>query len=63
MEGHVIVCGTDALANRIAEGLQAAGATVVTIHEPARLEQAVVTSAAAIVCAGDDDAINLEIAL
>ncbi|BBX86200.1 NAD-binding protein [Mycolicibacterium aubagnense] len=63
MEGHVIVCGTDALANRIAEGLQAAGATVVTIHEPARLEQAIVTSAAAIVCAGDDDAINLEIAL
>lgn len=63
MQGHVIVCGTDALANRIAEGLQAAGATVVTIHEPAGLKAAIVTSAAAIVCVGDDDAVNLEIAL
>lgn len=63
MHGHVIVCGSDALANRIAEGLQAAGATVVTIHEPAGLKAAIVTSAAAIVCAGDDDAVNLEIAL
>ncbi len=63
MEGHVIVCGTDALANRITEGLHAAGATVVAIHEPAGLKQAMVASAAAIVCAGDDDAINLEIAL
>jgi Trk K+ transport system NAD-binding subunit len=63
MHGHVIVCGTDALANRIAEGLQAAGATVVTIHEPAGLKAAIVTSAAAIVCVGDDDAVNLEIAL
>lgn len=63
MPGHVIVCGADALANRIAEGLQAAGATVVTIHEPAGLKAAIVTSAAAIVCVGDDDAVNLEIAL
>lgn len=63
MQGHVIVCGTDALANRITEGLQAAGATVVTIHEPGGLKAAIVTSAAAIVCVGDDDAVNLEIAL
>ena len=63
MQGHVIVCGTDALANRITEGLQAAGATVVTIHEPGGLKAAIVTSATAIVCAGDDDAVNLEISL
>ncbi|MEZ0052238.1 Trk K+ transport system NAD-binding subunit [Mycobacterium sp. MAA66] len=63
MEGHVVVCGTDALAGRITEGLQAAGATVVSIHEPAGLKAAIITSASAIVCAGDDDAVNLEIAL
>ncbi|MDR3661260.1 MAG: NAD-binding protein [Mycobacterium sp.] len=63
MRGHVIVCGTDSLANRITEGLQAADTTVVSIHEPAGLKAAIVASATAIVCVGDDDAINLEIAL
>ena len=63
MQGHIIVCGTNALAHRITEGLKAAGATVVSIHDPAGLKAAIIASAAAIVCAGDDDAINLEIAL
>ncbi|MUL48898.1 potassium transporter TrkA [Mycobacterium sp. CBMA293] len=63
MRGHVIVCGTDALANRITEGLQAAGAVVVTIHDPTGMKAAIIASATAIVCVSEDDAVNLEIAL
>lgn len=63
MHGHTIVCGTDALAHRITEGLLAAGATVLPLMDPQGLETAGVTTAKAIVCAGADDAINLEIAL
>jgi Trk K+ transport system NAD-binding subunit len=63
MDGHTIVCGSDALVDRITEGLWAAGATVVPLLDPAGLEGAGIITADAIVCAGDDDAMNLEIAL
>lgn len=63
MHGHVIVCGSDALAHRIIEGLQAAGITVVPLSTAQGLTAAGVTAATAVVCAGDDDALNLEIAL
>jgi Trk K+ transport system NAD-binding subunit len=63
MQGHVIVCGTDALAQRIVEGLEAAGATVVPLVEPEGLQAAGIATATAVVCAGDNDALNLEIAL
>jgi Trk K+ transport system NAD-binding subunit len=63
MHGHVIVCGSDALADRIIEGLRAAGTTVVPLAETQDLPAAGVSTATAVVCAGDDDALNLEIAL
>jgi Trk K+ transport system NAD-binding subunit len=63
MEGHIIVCGADALAERIAGELRGAGATVVPLQDPRTLATADVRSAMAVVCVGDDDAINLEIAL
>ncbi len=63
MGGHTIVCGTDALAGRIADGLRRAGTAVVACNEPSGLKAAGIADAAAIVCAGDDDAVNLEIAL
>jgi Trk K+ transport system NAD-binding subunit len=63
MGGHTIVCGADALAGRIAEELRSAGAEVVTLNEPDDLTAARIAGATAIVCVGDDDAINLEIAL
>ena len=63
MQGHIIVCGTDALAERIAGELRGAGATVVPLQDPRTLADADVPSATAVVCVGDDDAVNLEIAL
>ena len=69
MHHHIIVSGDDALATTIIEELKSAGATVVRLanaeldgvaHELGRAE---VASALAVVCAGDDDAVNLEIAL
>jgi Trk K+ transport system NAD-binding subunit len=63
MGGHTIVCGADALAGRIAEELRSAGTEVVTLNEPDELTAAWIADAAAIVCAGHDDATNLEIAL
>jgi Trk K+ transport system NAD-binding subunit len=69
MHHHIIVSGDDALATTIIEELKNAGATVVRLansdlngvgHELGRAE---VASALAVVCAGDDDAANLEIAL
>jgi Trk K+ transport system NAD-binding subunit len=63
MHGHTIVCGTDALALRIAEELRGAGTTVVALDEAANLTAAGIAGATAIVCAGPDDADNLEIAL
>ncbi|MDT7765047.1 MAG: hypothetical protein QOC63_4467, partial [Mycobacterium sp.] len=63
MQGHTIVCGDDALAMRIIEELNSAGTKVVTVQSPASLAQADVASAQAVICADDDDALNLEIAL
>lgn len=59
---HIIVSGDDALATTIAEELNRAGATIVKLHSE-ELVAADLARAHAIVCAGDDDAKNLEIAL
>ncbi|MGB5150327.1 MAG: NAD-binding protein [Mycobacterium sp.] len=63
MREHIIVCGTDALAGRIADELRDAGTTVVPLQDPRTLDTADVAAATAVVCVGDDDAANLEIAL
>ncbi|MEO3758011.1 NAD-binding protein [Mycobacterium sp. B14F4] len=63
MQGHIIVCGGDALAVRIAEELTHAGMTVVTLRSADELMAAGVTEAESIVCVDDDDAVNLEVAL
>lgn len=63
MSGHTIVCGDDALAMRIVEELQSAGTDVVVIDSATALADAGVADATAVVCADDDDALNLEIAL
>jgi Trk K+ transport system NAD-binding subunit len=69
MHGHIIVSGEDALATTIAEELETAGATVVKLVDDTvadtkdDLVEAGIVRAAAVVCAGVDDAINLEIAL
>ncbi|OMB90036.1 NAD-binding protein [Mycobacterium colombiense] len=59
---HIIVSGDDALATTIAEELNRAGATITKLHSE-ELAAADLARASAIVCAGDDDAKNLEIAL
>lgn len=59
---HIIVSGDDALATTIAQELNRAGATIVKLHGE-DLTGADLARAHAIVCAGDDDAKNLEIAL
>ncbi len=71
MHRHIIVSGDDALATTIADELKNAGANVVRIHDAETSEAGVageltlhdVSQALAVVCAGDDDARNLEIAL
>ncbi|HEY5842383.1 MAG TPA: NAD-binding protein [Mycobacterium sp.] len=63
MPGHTIVCGDDALGMRIIEELRAAGTEVVVVDSAAGLADAGVADAAAVICADDDDALNLEIAL
>ncbi|MGC4934870.1 NAD-binding protein [Gordonia sp. DT30] len=63
MPGHIIVHGDDALTLRITEELASAGARVVGLASPAGLADADLGHAAAVVCAGSDDAVNLEIAL
>lgn len=63
MQGHTIVCGTDALALRIREELQNAGTDVVAVDGPRELVAAGIHTARAVVCAGEDDAVNLEMAL
>jgi Trk K+ transport system NAD-binding subunit len=63
MRGHTIVCGNDALAMRIVEELRSAGTTVVMLDGADGLQAAGIAEAAAIICVGDDDADNLEIAL
>ena len=71
MHRHIIVSGDDALATTLADELKNAGATVVRLATSEKSEAGVareltladVSHALAVVCAGDDDAINLEIAL
>ncbi len=71
MDQHIIVSGDDALATAIIEELETAGASVARILGSERagtrvrteLAGAGVSEAVAVVCAGDDDATNLEIAL
>ncbi|MGA7053869.1 MAG: NAD-binding protein, partial [Mycobacterium sp.] len=60
---EIIVCGDDPLAKTIAEELRGAGARIVKINTAADLLGAGVHRARAVVCAGPNDAINLEIAL
>ncbi|WP_406814603.1 NAD-binding protein [Mycobacterium sp. M23085] len=59
---HIIVSGDDALAMTIAEELNRAGATITKLDSE-ELAGADLARASAIVCAGYDDAKNLEIAL
>ena len=63
MEGHIIVCGDDALGLRITEELSTTGTEVVTLQSPAGLDAAGVANAQAVICADDDEALNLEMAL
>jgi Trk K+ transport system NAD-binding subunit len=71
MDQCVIVSGDDALATAIVEELERAGASVATLLDSelagarvkTELARAGVAHASAVICAGNDDAINLEIAL
>jgi Trk K+ transport system NAD-binding subunit len=71
MQRHFIVSGDDALATTVADELKNVGATVVRLLDAETSEAGVggelaladVSEALAVVCAGDDDARNLEIAL
>lgn len=60
---EIIVSGDDALSKTIAEELRGAGARIVKINTAADLLGAGVHRARAVVCAGPNDAVNLEIAL
>lgn len=59
---HIIVSGDDELATTIVEELEAVGASVVQLSTD-QLGDAGLASASAVVCAGDDDEKNLQIAL
>jgi Trk K+ transport system NAD-binding subunit len=63
MQGHIIVCGDDPLGLRIIEQLRAAGREIAIVFSSGELQDAGIASAAALICADDDDALNLEIAL
>ena len=63
MRRHIIVSGDDALATTIVAELNSAGASIVKITTAAELADAGVARALAVICAGDNDATNLEIAL
>jgi Trk K+ transport system NAD-binding subunit len=66
LDRHIIVSGDDALAATIVEELAAAGVSVVKLADAGvarALTSAGVGRALAVVCAGDDDSTNLEIAL
>ncbi|GAY14471.1 NAD-binding protein [Mycobacterium sp. shizuoka-1] len=63
MQGHTIVCGDDALGLRIIDELNNAGLIVAIAHHPEDLEAAGIATAHAVICADDDDALNLEVAL
>lgn len=60
---EIIVSGDDALSRTIAEELRGAGARIIKINTAADLLAAGVHRARAVVCAGPNDAENLEIAL
>ncbi|BBX61339.1 hypothetical protein MSAS_05130 [Mycobacterium saskatchewanense] len=60
---EIIVSGDDALSKTIAEELRGAGARIIRINTAADLLGAGVHRARAVVCAGPNDAVNLEIAL
>jgi Trk K+ transport system NAD-binding subunit len=61
--GHIIVSGEDSLATTIVDELNNAGTRIVKIADATELGDAGIAGALAIICAGDDDATNLEIAL
>jgi len=63
MHGHIIVSGDDKLTTTIVEELSSAGAQIVKIATAAELGRVGVDHALAVVCAGPNDALNLEIAL
>ena len=63
MHREIIVSGDDALSKTIAEELRGAGARIIKINTAADLHGAGVHRARAVVCAGPNDAVNLEIAL
>jgi Trk K+ transport system NAD-binding subunit len=63
MQGHIIVCGDDPLGMRIIEQLRAAGREIAIVFSSTELRDAGIADAAALICADDDDALNLEIAL
>ena len=63
MHQHIIVSGDDSLATTIVAELNSAGAHIVQIATAAELADAEVSRALAVICVGDDDAMNLEIAL
>lgn len=63
MAGHVLVSGADALAMRITDELRGTGTSVTVLDHADQLASAGIDSATAVVCAGSDDAQNLEIAL
>ncbi|MGZ4577673.1 MAG: NAD-binding protein [Mycobacterium sp.] len=63
MRGHIIVSGDDALATTIVEELNNAGVHIVKLRAAGELDIAGVARARAVICVGDDDATNLEIAL
>jgi Trk K+ transport system NAD-binding subunit len=60
---EIIVCGDDPLANTIIDELRGAGARIIRINSASDLLGAGVHRARAVVCAGPNDAVNLEIAL
>jgi Trk K+ transport system NAD-binding subunit len=60
---EIIVSGDDTLSKTIAEELRGAGARIIKINTAADLLSAGVHRARAVVCAGPNDAVNLEIAL
>ena len=62
LAGHIIVSGDDSLATTIVHELTKAGAHVVKLAAT-ELADAGVARALAVVCAGDDDSMNIEIAL
>jgi Trk K+ transport system NAD-binding subunit/multidrug transporter EmrE-like cation transporter len=63
MAGHTIVCGDDPLGMRIIEQLRATGRDIEIVDSSEGLVGAGIADAAALICADDDDALNLEIAL